>query len=261
MNDFKTIFKPFGRVPRIYVFGIVGLWLTITLLAWEKAPALIPTPSSVLTRLAEYLGNKEFYVDLLASVGLTLQAMFYSILIACGLAYASVLPLFRPIAEFLVKIRYMSLIGLVFTFTLLLHNGGQVKLSLLMFGIIPFFTLSLLSVIERVDIKEYDLCTTLRYSKWQTLWELIIYGRMESTIETIRTNFAMAWLMITMVEALSLSEGGIGAALYRANKYNELDKIFALQLIILCLGIMFDYLLQQIRYMLFPHVKFAEKRN
>lgn len=154
----------------------------------------------------------------------------------------------------------MSLMGFIFTFTLLLHNGGTVKIALLIYGIVPFLTLSLTSVIQRIRENEYDLWTTLRFNRWEQLFQIVIYGKADYLIEAIRTNFAMAWLMITLVESFSMADGGLGVMLFRFNKYNQLDNIFALQIVIFILGVGFDYLLQQLRYMLFPHTKLAEKK-
>jgi ABC-type nitrate/sulfonate/bicarbonate transport system permease component len=259
-NNLSSIYTPFEQPTTVYAFGIIAFWLIIVSYLWMTAPVLIPGPEKVGLALKGFMSDSEFYADIFASVILTSKAMFYSIILSCLLAYLSVTPIFRPVANLLVKLRFMSLIGLVFTFTLLLHAGDQVKLSLLMFGIVPFFTLSLLSVISRIPQKEFDLWTTLKYSRWEQVWHIIIRGKADYTIEAIRANFAMGWLMITMVESFSMSEGGLGVMLFRANKYNQLDKIFAIQLVILALGMLFDFLLKQARYAAFPHVKISEKK-
>jgi sulfonate transport system permease protein len=49
--------------------------------------------------------------------------------------------------------------------------------------------------------------------------------------------------MITLVEGLSMSEGGIGTLLIKYNKYNDLTNVLALQLVIFAIGLFFDYLL------------------
>jgi NitT/TauT family transport system permease protein len=61
--------------------------------------------------------------------------------------------------------------------------------------------------------------------------------------------------MITMVEGLSMSEGGIGTLLIKYNKYNDLTNVLALQLVIFIIGLCFDYLLGSMRYWLFPYSK------
>jgi NitT/TauT family transport system permease protein len=71
----------------------------------------------------------------------------------------------------------------------------------------------------------------------------------------MRQNFAIAWLMITSVEGLSMSQGGLGVMLIKANKYVQLDIVFGTLLIIFVLGIFFDFILGLFRHWLFPYTK------
>jgi NitT/TauT family transport system permease protein len=141
---------------------------------------------------------------------------------------------------------------------LLTKDGSELKLSLLVFGIVPFFTTSFLSVIINIDKQEYELCKTLGYNNWQTLYEVIIVGKADQVFEILRQNFAISWLMITMVEGLSMSEGGIGSLLIKYNKYNDITNVIALQLVIFIIGLCFDFLLGTTRYWLFPHSKLKQ---
>jgi len=252
----KRIFNPFGRISRQTMVIMITLQVVITLLLWHTASnGLIPTPGKVAGAFLELLSTKLLLDNLLVSMVLTLKAMVYSILITLALAYLSVLPFFKSIAQFIVKCRYLTLTGLIFIFTLLTKDGNQLKLSLLVFGIVPFFVTSFLAVILHIDKQEYELCKTLGYSNWQTLYEVIIVGKADQVFEILRQNFAISWLMITMVEGLNMSEGGIGALLIKYNKYNDLTHVLALQLVIFLIGLFFDFILGSIRQWLFPYTK------
>ena len=48
----------------------------------------------------------------------------------------------------------------------------------------------------------------------------------------MRQNAAMGWMMLTMVEGISRSEGGVGAMLLNQNKHFHLSAVFAIQLTI-----------------------------
>jgi ABC-type nitrate/sulfonate/bicarbonate transport system permease component len=181
--------------------------------------------------------------------------MGFSILIALAVTYLSLIPLFSLLSKFIIKCRYLTLTGLIFLFTLLTKNGSDLKISLLIFGIVPFFVTSLLTIIDAINIEEYELCKTLRMNSWKTLWEVVILGRLDQVIEVMRQNFAIAWMMITMVEGLSMSEGGLGTMLIKSNKYVDLGTVFSILIIIFVIGIFFDFLLGQIRYWLFPYTK------
>ena len=235
---------------------MVILQVVITLTLWHTAAdGLIPKPANVAESFLALLRTSLLMDNILASLMLTLKAMFYSIIITLFFSYLSVMPFFKSIAMFIIKCRYLTLTGLIFIFTLLTQDGSQLKLSLLVFGIVPFFVTSFLSVIVHINKQEYELCKTLGYNSWEALYEVIIIGKADQVFEILRQNFAIAWLMITLVEGLSMSEGGVGTLLIKYNKYNDLTNVLALQLVIFIIGVGFDYLLGSLKRWLFPYTK------
>lgn len=252
----KHLFHPFKKISRRTFIIMVILQVVITITLWHSsADGLIPKPGKVAEAFFQLLPSRMLLDNIVVSLMLTLKAMLYSIIITLFFCYLSVLPFFKGIALFLVKCRYLTLTGLIFIFTLLTHDGSQLKLSLLVFGIVPFFVTSFLSVIVNINKQEYELCKTLGYNNWQTLYEVVIIGKADQVFEIIRQNFAIAWLMITLVEGLSMSEGGVGTLLIKYNKYNDLTNVLALQLVIFIIGIGFDYLLGSLKRWLFPYTK------
>lgn len=252
----KHLFHPFKKINRQTFIIMVALQIVITIILWHTtADGLIPKPGKVAKAFIDLLSSKLLLDNVIVSLMLTLKAMLYSIIITLFFCYLSVLPFFRSIALFLVKCRYLTLTGLIFIFTLLTQDGSQLKLSLLVFGIVPFFVTSFLSVIVNINNQEYDLCKTLGYNSWQTLYEVIIIGKADQVFEILRQNFAIAWLMITLVEGLSMSEGGVGTLLIKYNKYNDITNVLALQLVIFIIGVSFDYLLGSLKRWLFPYTK------
>ena len=254
------MFKPFEKISRQTILIMVVSQVLFTLVIWQLSPGgLIPQPTHVVAALGQLMTTRLLIDNLLVSLVLTLQAMFYSIVITLIFSYLSVIPFFHSIAQFIVKCRYLTLTGLIFIFTLLTKDGSQLKLSLLVFGIVPFFTTSFLSVILRIPEQEFELCQTLGYNRWESLYEVIIVGKADQVFEMVRQNFAIAWMMITMVEGLSMSEGGIGALLIKYNKYNDLTRVLALQGLIFMIGLCFDYLLGLLRHWLFPYTTIHQK--
>jgi ABC-type nitrate/sulfonate/bicarbonate transport system permease component len=254
MKRIANVFQPLRIVNRQTLITLMLIEIVIALIIWQATGSqLIPAPSKVAKSVLEIISSKEFVDNLLSSLGLTLKGMFYSIIIALLLSYFALMPFFKPITTFITKCRYLTLTGLIFLFTLVTQNGSQLKLSLLIFGIVPFFVTSLLSIFNTINTQEYDLCRTLRMNNWQTLWEVVILGRLDQVFEVMRQNFAISWMMITMVEGLSMSEGGLGTMLIKSNKYIDLGKVFGILFIILMIGIFFDYLLGQVRLWLFPY--------
>jgi NitT/TauT family transport system permease protein len=261
MRSYIQLFLPFGKAGKWSFYALAAAIAISILLFWKATTGagLIPSPELVFKSFLEVVTTKDFMTNLFASILLTIKAMLLSIVIALFIGYLSVIPAFMPLARFIVKCRYLTITGLYFIFILICKDADSLKLSLLVFGIVPFFVTSLLGVIANIRQEEYDSCRTLRYNQWETLYELIIRGRMDQTLEIIRQNFAITWLMIVTVESSALSGGGIGALLYRYNKYNDLKNVLALQIVILLIGILTDVLLATMRRELFPYTKLAAK--
>jgi NitT/TauT family transport system permease protein len=248
------LITPFAMVHHRVIITVTIIEAIIALLVWQMSGGgLIPGPLKVLKALSEIIKMQDFVTNLMSSLMLTFKGMIFSIIPALLICYMGTLPLLRPVVKFISQCRYLTLTGLIFLFTLLTKNGSDLKISLLLFGIIPFFVTSFASIIAEIKSEEYDLCTTLRYNKWETLFEVIVLGRIDQAIEVMRQNFAISWLMITMVEGLSMSEGGLGVALIKANKYVNLPRVFGILIIIFCMGLAFDFILNFTRQWLFPY--------
>jgi ABC-type nitrate/sulfonate/bicarbonate transport system permease component len=262
MDFLKKIFNPLTQIKGRTSILLVVIEALLALLLWEifGSNGLIPTPSKIMASVFKIVGTDFFIDNLFSSLALTLTGMGLSIVIALVVSYLSLIPFFAPVAKFIVKCRYLTLTGLIFLFTLLTQDGHQLKLSLLIFGIVPFFVTSLLSIIDSINVQEFELCKTLRMNNWQTMLEVVIIGRLDQVFEVMRQNFAIAWMMITMVEGLSMSEGGLGTMLIKSNKYIDLGTVFAILVIIFGLGIFFDYLLKNMRFWLFPYTKIQVRK-
>lgn len=255
----NALFTPFYSAgTKIYMIASL-IWLSIITILFFNAPALLPTPVEIYKQLIVLLTDTAFYYDIYASLELTILSMLISVFLASILGYLHTITFFRPLVDFITKLRFMSILGFLFVFMSLLHDAYPIKMALLIFSTVPFFTLSIVSTITRITQKEYDLWTSLKYSKWEQLYEIVIIGKMDYIIEAVGVNFAMAWIMMTLAESKSMAQGGLGVLLFKADKFNQLDRIFALQIIIFTLGILFDFLLRKLRYKLFPYTALAEK--
>lgn len=222
---------------------------------------LFPRPTEIAKALADLILHKGVFRDFFKSIGLCCKAMFYAALVSLVLCYLSVMPLFTPMATLGTKLRFLPTVGLTFLFLKL--SGGIVdtqKVYLLVFGISVFFMTSILSVIGTTTEEELNYARTLRFNEWRVVWEVIILGKFDKVLEAIRQNFAMAWMMIAMVENLCKSDGGIGVIISDQNKYFKFDYVWAIQLLILLTGIGMDYALRKVREFLLPYSMLTTKK-
>lgn len=260
MEKLKNLFLPqfLEKTPfrAVLIMSLVQLAI-FCCIAQFNGNELIPKPSNILASVYKAISAPTFLDNFFATLGLIIKSMTIAIAVSLVFVYASLVPAYKGISVFVSKLRFLTYTGLVFVFTILVSNGGQIKMSLLLFGIIPYFVTSLLSYIhdpnDKSYRKEYELCCTLKYGRWRTLYEVIIKGRLHLVLEVIRQNFAICWMMITSVEGICMSEGGLGTMMLKSNKYMKMDEVFAVLLIILVIGIMFDYLFDLLKVWLFPY--------
>jgi NitT/TauT family transport system permease protein len=98
-------------------------------------------------------------------------------------------------------------------------------------------------------------------NEWQVVWEVVILGTAEQAIEVLRQNAAIGWMMLTMVEGIARSEGGVGALLLNQNKYFHLPEVFAVQITILLIGMLQDYGIGVLARVVCPWAQLGRERR
>lgn len=257
----KAISPAFLEKPSVFIIGLFSVISLVMFILYAQfnTSEIMPKPLAVAISIKEIVFTSNFANNFVATLTLIASSMAKAVGISLLIVYLFTIPIFRPIGTFVSKLRFLTYTGLVFVFTISLKDGHAIKTSLLLFGIIPYFVTSLLSYIDSIAKIEYELCYTLRFGTWRTLYEVIIRGKMHLVFEVIRQNFAIAWMMITSVEGLSMSEGGLGTMMIKSNKYLKMDDVFAVLVIILLVGILFDYIFDVLKVWIFPYCD--TKRN
>lgn len=242
MEKYLELIRPNGRPDRTTFLAMVVAQVLIAALIWflSQSP-LLPTPVEIVRALGRLTQEENLIQELWTSMSLSLTSMALATVFSLLIAYATVIPFFRPFAFLVSKFRFLTLVGLSFVFTLMTHSGHSLKVWLLVFGITVFFVTNMVAVVQSVTRNELNHARTLRMSEWQVVWEVVILGRIDQVFELIRQNFAIAWMMLTLVEGISRAEGGIGTMLLNQNKHFRLDAVFAIQVLILLVGVFLDY--------------------
>lgn len=242
---------------RLILLGEAALFLIL----WLASPfKVLPRPMEVFTALGE-LWRGGIGQELIVSLGLFMQALALSTVISTCLAYLTVIPVFRPLALVVSRGRFLSLVGFSVVFTLMFGGDRPVKLAMLTLGMSVFLLTSLLSIIAEIPRSQYDYARTLRLSEWRVVWEVVIRGTIDKVFDAVRQNAAIAWTLLPMVEALYRSEGGLGVALDIERKYFHMDKVFAIQIIVLCVGLFQDYAIGLIRQIFCPWADLNKERS
>jgi NitT/TauT family transport system permease protein len=252
---FKTLFVPFTvSGAKFSLKFIVAAQLAVLAVLWLLAPATtgIPTPASIVLWWNKLALEQGLLVELFNSIQTITAALVLSAVLSCAIAALTTADFFKPLGGFIASLRFLGFAGLTFLFTLWTSSGSQLKLALLTFGMTLFLTRSTIDLVKSVPQSDIDYGRSLGLRGWRLTWELIIRGRSADALDLVRQNAAVGWTLLSMVEGLVRSEGGIGAMLLNQNKYFNLSAVFAIQLTILAYGILQDLGLQYLRGALCP---------
>lgn len=258
---FAQAFAPNRAIDRTTAASLVLAWVVLTLTAWIVfMPPIIPRPWDVLLAFGS-LWERGVVLELGRSAATNLKALLLTTIISLALAYGTVLPAFRPLTAAVAKMRFLGLTGLTLLFTLAFAGGEMLKVAITAFGMTVYFVVTMAGIVADIPRAEYDHARTLRMHEWRVVWEVVVLGRLDQAFEVMRQNAAIGWMMLTMVEGLVRSGGGIGAMLLSENKYFHLEEVFALQVLILVVGIGFDWMIGSAKNLACPYAGLTKERR
>jgi NitT/TauT family transport system permease protein len=258
--SFREALVPNGRTSaRVGWILAIGTFAVI-LGAWSMRPTFLPGPLDVIQAYPNLM-DQGLFQQLFVSLTTNLQAIGISCLITLPLAYLTVVPAVRPFVRALSKMRFLGMTGLVVIFTIAFGGGHALKLALLVFGMGVFLITSLYDIVESIPREEFDHARTLRMGPWTSVVEVVILGHMDAVLDTVRQNAAMGWVMLSMVEGLVRVEGGLGAMMLSEDKLIKLAPVFAIQIVVLLVGIGQDYLLALFKRWFCPYAFITLERQ
>jgi len=241
---------------------IIGIEVLLGFLIWIKSPfKFLPTPVEVFRALGELWAKQGLGSELISSFQLNLVALAISALISTLLAYLTVIPVFRPIVAAVSKGRFLSLAGFTLIFMVMFGGGRNLQVAMMVAGVSVFYVTSMESVVGAVTKGDLDHARTLRMREWRVVWEVIIVGTADKAFEVLRQNAAIGWMMLTLVEGVVRSEGGVGSMLLNNVKYFKLPEVYAIQLAILIVGLLQDGGIALIRRLVCPYADLTLERG
>ena len=261
MNIARVLVPDMGRTgsPRgALVFG----WALAVLLVWAASPiATLPGPREVLSALSDLWLDRGLGPELFVTLKLIASALACSLVLSLALAWGSVIPAVRPLTAGVSKLRFLGLTGLVFPFTLATGGGFALKVALLTFGMTTFLVTALARIVAEIPVSQIEYVRSLGASEPRVIWETVVRGTLDRTIDAVRQNVAMGWSMITMVEGIARSDGGVGALLLNQNKHFRLAEVYAILVVILLVGLLIDQAMRVLAEVACPHLATPEQQH
>jgi NitT/TauT family transport system permease protein len=178
--------------------------------------------------------------------------MFITILVAMVLAYLSRIPIFEPLVSLLTRFRFLTLIGISFIFLLFTSTSWQAKLTTMSFTILIYLLTGLLAVIREIPLQMYNYARTRRMGEGEVTWFTVVRGTRYEACDLMVQNFAIAWMMLTSIEAMFREYGGVGALLVNVYQRKGFEYVFAIQITILLVGLLLGSLLRGVIGIAFP---------
>lgn len=239
---------PNEEATRQVVWLIYACWLALWLGYWTLfRPVLLPSLPEVLAALPDLWTQDGLGQELLTSWWLNLEALVLSTAISMPLAYLSRTPAIRPLAVGLSKLRFLSPGVFFLALVLVTSSGHDVKVLMLTLGESFFLVTTMVNVVGGIPAEQFDDARTLRMSEWRATWYVVVRGTLPEAIDAIRDNAAMGWSMLTMIEGIVQSEGGVGVLLVKNQRHLNMAAVYAIALAVVAVGLLDDRALGAIK--------------
>lgn len=257
--NIKYWFKPFEAVGKNQRLLIVAIWVALLSIYWIAASAgtkhLFPTPGQVGQGFMA-LYREGLVVHVASSLALCFQATLLSVLVSLIIVYLSPLPALAPVANILSRLRYLPLTGITFYLAIIVNDARTMQVSVLFIFMSLYFITTLLAMLKDIPQEEIDHARSLKCTRWEVLWEVVVKGRLDYVIDALRQNLAIIWMMLVTVESILVAAGGLGVLIKNSDKFMNHGRIVALQLVILLVGLFLDWVLNVARKSIFTYSKF-----
>lgn len=252
------LLTPFHTISKTQKTLILAGWIVLLLLIWFVGTSgekhLFPNPQQVLKGFSE-LYNAGLVVHIFNSLQLCFISIFLATIISLLFAYSWPIPILKPVAEFVTKFRFLPFTGLSFYIAMVVHDARNMQIWIMVIFLTTFLTTSLISVVKNIPEEEFDHAKTLKCSRFEVLWQVIVLGRLDYVIDVIRQNLAITWMMLVTIESIVVSSGGLGFLIKNSDKFMNHGRIIALQIIILGIGLLLDWFIDFLRKALFRYSK------
>lgn len=215
--------------------------------------SLLPSPVEVVTSLGELYTQNNLLSNLLYSLYLNLAGYLLAVLIAIPIGFLiGLFPLFKALFSRNVDaLRFVPLTAVTGLFIAWFGLGSSMKVAFLAFGIIVYLLPVVVQRILEVEDVYVQTAYTLGATKWQRIKSVFIPAVLSRVSDDIRVLVAISWTYIIVTEVVNANSGGIGALAFKMARQSQIDKVFAILLVIIIVGFLQDLLFKLIDRLLF----------
>lgn len=208
---------------------------------FETVYPLLPRPDKVVQSFSPLISKDGLWRNTWKSIWLNLQGYLWAILISIPLGFIiGLYPMFRGLFSLQVQgMRYLPLTALIGTFIIWFGIYDQMKVAFLAFGIIVYLLPVVAQRVKEVDDVYTKTVFTLGASNWQMIKSVYIPSVMSKVMDDIRVLTAISWTYIIIAELINKSDG-IGGLIWTKERLGQIDRVFAILLVIIVIGFIQD---------------------
>jgi NitT/TauT family transport system permease protein len=205
---------------------------------------ILPSPGEVLAAIP-YLHFEEALVR-------SALSSLYRVALGFLLAAAVAIPLgllmgtFPPVKHFFSSVvdplRFLPISAIVPLFIVWFGIDDLQKVMFLFVGIVVYMLPLVVEAVERVEDVYLQTATTLGASRWQQVWHVLVPGSSPAIGEALRVMNGIGWTYVIMAEVVN-APSGLGHLITVSQRYGHMDRMFALVLVILLIGVVTDQLI------------------
>lgn len=225
-----------------------------------KIYKILPTPLHVLQAYPKLTHEDALAKHTFHSIWLNLNGYFWTIVLSLLIGgLIGFIPLFNGLFSKPVDaLRYLPISALTGLFMLWFGLGDGMKVAFLAFGILVYMIPVVVQRIRETENVHLQTTHTLGATGWQTMRSVYIPSVFSKFTEDLRVLTAISWTYIIIAEILN-NTGGLGSLIYWLARRDKTDKVFAVLLLIILIGILQDRLFVYLDKRLFPYKHYKTK--
>jgi len=163
------------------------------------------------------------------------------------------IPLFRGLFQKpFDTLRFLPLTAVIGLFVAWFGIENPMKIYFLAFGILVYLIPVIIQRIDEVDDVYLKTVFTLGATSWQTIKTVYLPSVLSRISDDVRVLVAISWTYIIIAE-LQNNTGGLGALIFQSARNSRIDKVFALLIIIIIIGLLQDRWFFTLDKFFFPH--------
>lgn len=241
-------------IPAPWRIGLMAAGLATPILLWllissgSSGDLIVPSPAETWQGAMRLHDDGVLLGDFWASSRRILIG--YSISMAIAVVLGLAMGTFRSVEAFLEPttgfLRYIPATALVPLMLFWLGIDETPKITLIVLGSVFFNLLMVADVARAVPREVISASYTLGAGRLTVLRRVVLPHSLPGIIDVARINLAAAWSILVVAELLAAEEG-LAFRIVRAQRFRQIDEMFAILIIFGIIGVVSDLALRALR--------------